>query len=99
MEFFVNFDSSSISNILSQASQNELVRYGFFFALAAWIHAGRVKKEIKLNFVALTSAIQELGGALRADLESHRKILAEHGQRLDTLEVNRKRARETPPPI
>ena len=69
----------NLGNIMSQASQNQLVQYGFLFSLAAWIHSGRVKKEIKLNFASVTDAINSISRALREDLEKH-------GKRLDMIE-------------
>lgn len=70
---------------LSMAAQSQITQAGFFFTLAAWLHAGRVKSEIKLNFSSLTDALNNLGDALRNELKNHADQLAAHAKMLDTL--------------
>lgn len=79
-------DPNSFLQILSQTAQSEITRMGFFFLLAAWIHSGRVKSEIAANFLALTEAINNVAKSLRDDLAAQSKVLANHGERLETLE-------------
>lgn len=78
-------DPSSFINHLSLAAQSQITQAGFFFTLAAWLHAGRVKKEIKDNFLILTDALNNLGDALRNELRNHADQLAAHAKMLDTL--------------
>lgn len=79
MDFLVGLDPTGLVGVMSQAAQSQIAQAGFFFTLAAWIHSGRVKKEIKLNFTTLTEAINNIAKTLREDLEKH-------GKRLDSLE-------------
>lgn len=65
---------------LSDASQSQIAQAGFFFTLAAIIHSGRMKKEIRSNFEALAVSIDKVAAAFRDDLKSH-------GERLDNLAV------------
>lgn len=70
--------SEEVTKVLSQTAQSQMAQAGFFFTLAAWLHAGRVKKEIRTNFESLTVAITQVAEAFRSDLKAH-------GQRLDNL--------------
>ncbi len=75
---FFAFDPATIMQIMSDTANSKIAQAGFFFTIAAWLHSGRVKKEIKLNFVALTEAINNVANSFREDL-------AKHGERLDNL--------------
>lgn len=98
IELLAGLDINSVvTSFFSQASQSQIAQAGFFFTLAAWIHSGRVKKEISKNFGALTAAINNVATTSTAainnvattlsdELKSQAKILANHGQRLETLE-------------
>ncbi len=70
--FFVGSSVSpeDITAVFSETAQNQIAQAGFFFAMAAWIHSGRVKKEIKANFEILTNAINNVADSLREDLRS-----------------------------
>lgn len=84
--YVANLDPSTVVGFMSDAAASEITRAGFFFLVAAWIHSGRMKKEIKANFVSLTDAINNVAVALRKDLEAQAIILANHGLRLENLE-------------
>lgn len=78
--------AEEVYSSLSTAAQSEITQAGFFFALAAWLHAGRVKKEIKLNFASLTTAINQVADAFRADLRAHGLKLDNLANRVQSLE-------------
>lgn len=84
--FLWGVDPETVKHFLSETAQSQIAQAGFFFTMAAWLHAGRVKKEIANSFTSLTTAIQEVAQALRKDLESQKKILEIHATRLDNLE-------------
>lgn len=84
--FLWGMDPELIKNFLSETAQSQIAQAGFFFTMAAWLHAGRVKKEIAKNFTALTTAIDGVAQALRRDLDGQRKILENHATRLENLE-------------
>lgn len=79
-----------VKSFFSEAAQNQITQAGFFFTLAAWMHSTRVKKEIKLNFESLTTAINQLGEAFREDLKIQRDRIDNLAQRVQTLEVVKK---------
>lgn len=84
--FLWGMDPELVKSFLSETAQSQVAQAGFFFTLAYWLHAGRVKKEISKSFTALIAAIDSVSQALRKDLEAQQKLLADHGKRLETLE-------------
>jgi hypothetical protein len=82
------FSPESIEAIvshLSDSSKNEFTKSLFIFSLAALIHSGRMKKEIRANFEMLVTSIDNVSTALKEDLAKQSKILSSHGDRLDGL--------------
>jgi hypothetical protein len=69
-----------VTKYLSDAGQNQFTRDLIIFSLAAAIHSGRMKKEIRTNFETLVVAIDKVSTTLREDLKKHR-------DKLDGLEV------------
>lgn len=45
---------------LGSALQSQVAQFGFAFSLAAWIHAGRVKKEIGAQLGGIKDALTSL---------------------------------------
>ncbi len=81
---------------LSDTAANKIAQFGFLFTLAAWIHSGRVKKEIKENFSifsaaaeihakSLTDAINNVASALTQDLKIQSHRLAQVESKVDDL--------------
>jgi len=68
-----------IGSFVSATANSQIAQAGFFFTLAAFIHSGRVRKEIASNFQGLTAAITQLGNNLTDQLKLH-------AERLDKLE-------------
>lgn len=92
----LGLDSVAVTEKFSSVINSQIAQAGFFFTLAAWIHSGRVKKEIKAQFEPLTAAINGVREALRQDLESQSKRISgiEIGvvnltSRVDSLEKTR----------
>lgn len=82
----VPLDPELVHKFFSETSQNQIAQAGFFFTIAAWLHSGRVKKEIKANFEALTTAIEKVADAFREDLQRHADRLDNISTRVTTLE-------------
>lgn len=61
-------DPEIIIGLLGEAFASDFMRSGAAFALAAWIHSARVRKEIRSQMEPLTQSIKDLGAALRQDL-------------------------------
>jgi flagellar capping protein FliD len=78
-------DPSKIADLFSATAENQITQAGFFFTLAAWIHSGRVKKEIKSNFEALTTAINQVADAFKEDLKSHKERLDKLDSHVEVL--------------
>lgn len=49
----------SVMAFLGDALSKQITQFTVAFSLAAWLHAGRVKKEIKAQFEALISVIKQ----------------------------------------
>lgn len=64
-------DLEIIKAFLGEAISSEVAHWMLGLAIASFIHSGRVKKEIREQFVQLTDAIKDLGSALRQDLNAH----------------------------
>jgi len=79
-------DPETLKSFLSETAQSQIAQAGFFFTIAAWLHAGRVKKEIKSNFETLTTAINKVADAFREDLKVQREMLDNLKTRVQTLE-------------
>lgn len=84
--FTFAINPEAIQNFLGEAASNQITQAGFFFSMAAWIHSGRVKKEIKSNFVGLTEAINNVADSLREDLKNHSNKLDNLDSRVKNLE-------------
>jgi len=87
--FAISDPEAVIQGIMATAN-SQIAQAGFFFAVAAWIHSGRVKKEISKNFGAITEAINNVAAALRLDLQKHGERLDGISQRVDNLERDKK---------
>lgn len=77
-------DYDSIMNAAPSWLFSDLTRQVFLFTLAAWIHSGRVKKEIKEQFQTLTHAIYGVKSELGV-------IIDDHADRIDRLEKTMKK--------
>lgn len=75
----------SFVEVMGEASRSQVAQAGFFFTIASLIHSGRMKKEIRANFEALTISIDRVSLALREDLRNHDHKLSDHGEKLDNL--------------
>lgn len=64
-------DLEIIKAFLGEAISSDVAHWMLGLAIASFIHSGRVKKEIREQFVQLTEAIKDLGSALRQDLNAH----------------------------
>jgi hypothetical protein len=61
-------DVELLTRIFGDAFSKEFALFNAAFLLAAWLHGGRVRKEIRAQMAPLTQAIIDLGAALRQDL-------------------------------
>lgn len=75
-----------VLKLLSDTAQSQIAQAGFFFTVSAWLHAGRVKKEIRENFSLLTNAIDKVADAFREDLKLQSARLDNLASRVQSLE-------------
>lgn len=80
--FWYGVAPESFIQHLSMIAQNQIAQAGFFFTLAAWLHAGRVKSEIRSAFSSLTESIDSLGATLSQQLQDHATKLSDHEKKL-----------------
>lgn len=78
-------DPVSFMQHVSAVANNQIAQAGFFFTLAAFIHSGRVKTEIKSAFLTLTDSLNQLGNTLSQQLHEHSEKLDAHQKKLDAL--------------
>ena len=75
-----------IKQIAGEALANQVLQFGLAFTIAAFIHSGRVKREIRYQMESLTKAITDLGLALRKDLDDHSDKIDNLSTRVNALE-------------
>lgn len=71
--------------LLGAAFQSDVSRFGLAFAFAAWIHSGRVKKEIRSQMENVVSAVDNVAAVLKQDLKSQGDRLGQVENGLDRL--------------
>ncbi len=72
-------DLSGIGNLLNAALAHQVTQFGIAFSIAAWIHSGRLKKEIKNQMGDVVAAVDNVASVLRQDL-------IEQGSRIGNIE-------------
>lgn len=72
-------DPDQVLAFFSAAFQEKVVQAGAAFTFAAWIHSGRVKKEISSLGAGIIASVDGVAKTLRLDLEGQAK-------RMDTIE-------------
>ena len=88
--FGLEVDSELIKTVFGEAANSQIAQAGFFFTVAAWLHSGRVKREIKDNFQLLTLAINNVAESFREDLKKHGERLDNLSSRVESLETKTK---------
>lgn len=81
----------ALISLFSSAAQSQIAQMGFFFTLAAWLHSGRVKKEIRANFDGFSLALDKVVGSIREDLKCQDEVLDNIKTRVGTIENNCKK--------
>lgn len=61
-------NAETVTSLLGEAFGHQVTQFGIAFAIAAWLHAGRVKKEIKEQMGNVVSAVDNVASVLRQDL-------------------------------
>lgn len=56
--------------LLSHAFSHQVTQFGLAFTVAAWLHGGRVKREIRLMGGEIGGAFNNLAEALKNDLKN-----------------------------
>lgn len=87
-------DIQDVIDFFSQALAHQVTQWTIAFTIAAWVHSGRVKREIKDQMSGLSLAITDLGQALRQDLTSQSERIGKIENGFGTLD-NRLKKIET----
>lgn len=75
MNALLSWDVEKLSAVFGEIAAAQVLHYGFFFTLAALIHARQVRTEIRNQFEPLIMSINNLSEAFKG-----------HASRLDTVE-------------
>lgn len=78
--FSGSLDPELLKNLFGATASGDFMRTCAIFALAAFVHARQVRKEIKAQFALLVSVLQ-------ADLEAQKKNVGMLAERIDKIEV------------
>lgn len=79
-------DMELISHLFGTAIGSQVAQFGVAFSIAAWIHAGRVKKEIAAQLSGIKDAVNDLSAALRQDLEKQSQRISQIDARVSKIE-------------
>jgi hypothetical protein len=66
-------DGIDLGGLLSATLNHQISQFTIAFGIAAWIHSGRVKKEISNQMTQVIAAINNTALALRQDLQAQDK--------------------------
>jgi hypothetical protein len=80
-----SLDPVHFVSYFNEALGHQLVQFSLVFALAAWVHRRGMRKDMG----AVTSAIQNLGDALREELKEMRSEILKTNTRVDALEKHK----------
>lgn len=73
---YASTDPEYVSGLLNQALSHQVTQFTVAFTIAAWLHSGRVKKEIKNQLGSISVSIDGVAQTLRQDLQAQNKRLA-----------------------
>ena len=82
----MEIDHEVLTKLFGETMSNQITQLGICFTIAAWLHSGRVKKEIRANFSALTTAINNVAESLKEDLKAHSDKIDNLTTRVQKLE-------------
>lgn len=85
MDLLTYLDPEHLTTMMSSAFSNQVTQFTLPFALAAWIHSGRVKKEIKSQFSELISVVKADLSIQSERMNNIEKGLTSLTTRVDTL--------------
>lgn len=83
--------AENIGTLLGTALGHQVTQFGIAFSIAAWLHAGRVKKEIRSQMESMIEAVDKVAKVLKEDLAGQASKLSELTTRVTTLETKGER--------
>lgn len=87
MDFLFNLVDPTIFEAWAQdALSHQFTQMTIAFALAAWIHGNKVKKEIKLAFKGLTSSIDNIAIKMTHEMAGIKREIHILNERVDNIE-------------
>lgn len=82
----MNLDWANVSDLISAGLGHQVTQFTVAFGIAAYIHSGRVKKEIASQMGGITDAIDRMSDALKKELADHSERITKLTTRVDVLE-------------
>lgn len=82
-------DAEVIGAIFGSAMQSQVTQFGIAFSIAAWIHSGRVKKEIAQQLSGIKEVMVDLAAALREELKKESERISRLEDRMSKIDSNK----------
>jgi hypothetical protein len=86
----MDLDLNAVSDLISQGLSHQVTQFTIAFGIAAWIHSGRVKKEIASQVTSITGAIDRMASAHVAEATNTSTKIDQLTSRVDALEKGKK---------
>ncbi len=82
----MDLDLNAISDLISQGLNHQVTQFTIAFGIAAYIHSGRVKKEIASQVSSITGAIDRMADVHRVEQADTSTKIEKLTSRVDALE-------------
>lgn len=79
-------DVNSIIDLVSSAMSHDVTKWTIAFCIAAWVHSGQVKRELRKQFTVIATSMDNLGIAIRKDMSDQARRIENLTGRVDQLE-------------
>ncbi len=91
MEFIYGLiDPTMVGHWAEQLFGHQFTQMTLAFLAASWLHSGRVKKEIKIAFISLTAAIDNVANKVTNELSGIKTEIHDIRGRVEKLEGDTK---------
>lgn len=84
-------DLDTIQIFLSAALTHQVTQFTFAFSIAAWIHSGRMKKEIASQVIGIKNSIDGVTMALKDEILNQSSRIGYIEKRVENLEKGDKK--------
>ena len=81
----MDLDVDAMAKLAEAVGLKEVVHNLLYFAVAAWVHSGRVSKEIQKQMAGLINAINAVRDTLKADITLQNTRIEKMQNKIDEL--------------